>query len=1056
MKTDNGDKKINTINFDDDIEKKLELNELLNDIHNNPILQAPPVGLGQLITVENQPVKVEHMLKDLKFNENIELKLSEKYSAKEKKIEGTLISNNTIKFEFDNEDVIDPETMLVEIEIANPNKYNYLQIDNSPHSIIKSTKWVYRDKIIENINDYHVLLSFLNDKEYKTNKYNKNMDHFKNENEEVMPLTYGTREQLLHPKVYGTEFIFNNSVVMSSFIKKHDIVDGLIDMRPKTSDVFEIPIFSYIFGNGPNKKEYLLPLKMFKGLQLYITLNEFAFFVPCFNATINELLNISDKDDIRYESYYNFMSDYNTIKKMESLMTENEMFCKLEEDFNNEELMELDEGLIDNYSKFRIMYSDICKELTQYNSANMKLNYIETVLCLLGKIYNYLDDSCLNKEQQNIYEIYKINHKLVRDLFIFKICCYANLGSKFGDIDLSTYIKKNNVSEFKFDCFYLVKDNNEEPLSVLYQMVPHDYMMGKYRCIDFLKALFYANQKHKTNLSINKNNFDQYPGNTLVDINFIDFDDYNWNDNELSFKDNWSQIAFSNCQSRVDFIENMNDYKEKINKITEVRSFFVLNNKKMGNGCLNKCLVLSDSKTLPQFVFDNTFELFYLIPGTSYYISMNSNTSIKLNTTLGIVSNGEFCYQKNFNWQTKYFQPFTCNDFIKTFDDIAKKLSSNNSVLLENLYRTLILYLAQSPLEILIPYLYLLYQSQIDDNVKMYNKINLRDWILLILYYELDKEMRITYAKTRMPDLLKIVEDIPTSFVKNRYRYEKTKLKKKLTQCMEEYKKINQLKNKYNVVVSREYDLVSYNFTYVSYKNKDGSQIQISNAWSGDSKYYILMDKREFGTHPPSKLFCYMPSNNVTNIYQIILSDAYKTYPTCRFSSRYNRKIKNYWIETEFGNYPKEINKDDNTSYTDSNLIYHRLKECFNVKNSCLNKYNTAMDNNTQLYITKKLNGEESNLIMFSDYANQQDNYLFGHFTEINSKCIFGINIKKLKRELKLEDKVLKEFYIRMQSDLPYSQTDNFNNYEIYTFAEGYIHYDFDEFGNLKTGNIIQ
>ena len=41
------------------------------------------------------------------------------------------------------------------------------------------------------------------------------------------------------------------------------------------------------------------------------------------------------------------------------------------------------------------------------------------------------------------------------------------------------------------------------------------------------------------------------------------------------------------------------------------------------------------------------------------------------------------------------------------------------------------------------------------------------------------------------------------------------KLKKKLTQCMEEYKKINQLKNKYNVIVSREYDLVSYNFTYV-------------------------------------------------------------------------------------------------------------------------------------------------------------------------------------------------------------------------------------------------
>ena len=209
-------------------------------------MHAPPIGFGQLVTVESQPTKVEHLLKDIKFNESIELKLSEKYSAKERRIEGSLIGNNTLRFELDNDDVIDPETMIVELEIANPNKYNYLQIDNSPHSLIKATKWVYRDKIIENINDYHVLLSFLNDKEYKTNKYNKNIEHFKNENEEVMRLTYGTREELLHPKVYGTEFIFNNSVVQSSNIKKHDIVNGLIDMRPQVSKVFEVP-FLVIF-----------------------------------------------------------------------------------------------------------------------------------------------------------------------------------------------------------------------------------------------------------------------------------------------------------------------------------------------------------------------------------------------------------------------------------------------------------------------------------------------------------------------------------------------------------------------------------------------------------------------------------------------------------------------------------------------------------------------------------------------------------------------------------------------------------------------------------------
>ena len=80
---------------------------------------------------------------------------------KKKKIDGTSISNNVIKFEFDNDNIIDHESIIVELEISNSNKYNHLQIDNSPHSLIKSLKLVYKNKIIENINDNRVLISFL-------------------------------------------------------------------------------------------------------------------------------------------------------------------------------------------------------------------------------------------------------------------------------------------------------------------------------------------------------------------------------------------------------------------------------------------------------------------------------------------------------------------------------------------------------------------------------------------------------------------------------------------------------------------------------------------------------------------------------------------------------------------------------------------------------------------------------------------------------------------------------------------------------------------------------
>ena len=1052
---------INAVDGGDAFERMLENNEIMNDVMNNPVLQAPPIGLGQLITVENQPVKVEHMLKDLKFDENLSLKLSEKYAAKEKKIEGTLINTNTIKFEFDNEDVIDPETMQVEIEVGNPNKYNYLQIDNSPHSLIKSTKWVYRDKVIENINDYHVLLSFLNDKEYKSDKYNKNIEHFKNENEEVMPLTYGTREELLHPKVYGTEFIFNNSVVQSSFIKKHDIVDGLIDMRPKTTNVFEIPIFSYIFGNGPTRKNRLLPLKMFKGLQLFITLNEFAFFVPCFNATVNELLNVSDKDDINYESYYNFMSDYNTIKKMENLLEESEMFCPFEsdlaEDIAEPDVMEMENDdfqFLSEHSKAMRRMTELSKELTQFNCKNIKLNFLETVLCLIGKIFNRLDDSCTNREDQIIEKVYEASNVTTRNLLVFKCCCYANLRKKYDNINLSTYQKTNSVDKWEFDCFDVIKDSPNQ-LEAICNLLPNECYISMHTPADsFLKALYVSGLHHNPDIKIDQNDLSKLPGNTLIDVNYFDWqwDSNRWQEGRAELGGNWKGVAFNTLSNST----LGRSYRDQLNACNSYRDLVALNNNRLGNNAQNYCFLMHlPDVQLPEFVLDNNLELFYLVPNTQTYISMNSQTRIEIGEQIFDVANGEKYYNKATKRSTYVFIPFDTGAILLNYLSIGqilrRNLSEGLSSQLEEMYSELILYLAQSPLEILVPYILMLFAS----HEKFYKINNMRHWIVAVLGTVLQTELVKCYRYTRMPQIDKVLFGIPAAFVKLRYRYEKRKQKKKSTQCAEEYKKINQIKSKYNVIVSREYDLLSYNFTYISYRNKDGSALQVSG-WSGDSKFYILMDKREFSTHPPSKLFCYMPNNNVTNIFQLILSDAYKSYPTCRFSSRYNRKIKNYWVETEFGNFPKEINKDDNTSYTESNLVYQRLKDCFNVKNSALNKYNTAMDNNTQMYITRKLNGEESNLILFSDYANQHDNYLFGYFTEINSKCVFGINVRKLRRELKIENKTLKEFYIRMQTDIPYGTKDTFNNYEIYTFAEGYIHYDFDEFGNLKTGNIVQ
>lgn len=42
-------------------------------------------------------------------------------------------------------------------------------------------------------------------------------------------------------------------------------------------------------------------------------------------------------------------------------------------------------------------------------------------------------------------------------------------------------------------------------------------------------------------------------------------------------------------------------------------------------------------------------------------------------------------------------------------------------------------------------------------------------------------------------------------------------------------------------------------------------------------------------------------------------------------------KIKNYWNQTEFGNYSNEINKEDITSFIENNFIYQRLKSYFYI-----------------------------------------------------------------------------------------------------------------------------
>lgn len=254
-------------------------------------LIGPPIGNTQLT-----PVEIKQSTYDYVMFTNPTNIAKYKFKKEEQVVKGVFINNNEIQFIFHDDGLVDPSSLNFVIEIQNPHKSNYLQLDGTVHSIIKSTKWELGNKIIEEIHNYDMLLAFLNDKEYNLNTYADNNNSYYG----VM----GGKEILLHPQVYGTDSIFNPEQVITEDYEHSTIVtDGMIDIRSNSMSTFRINLFSYIFNNRTEESiNKLIPMNVFRDLKLTITLNEHCFFVPVFDAMVNDLVNGSYKNN-QYTSY---------------------------------------------------------------------------------------------------------------------------------------------------------------------------------------------------------------------------------------------------------------------------------------------------------------------------------------------------------------------------------------------------------------------------------------------------------------------------------------------------------------------------------------------------------------------------------------------------------------------------------------------------------------------------------------------------------------------------------------------------------------------------------
>lgn len=914
----------------------------------------PPIGIGSLIPVENEPVIMNPNL--IKVEDDEKNEVYYKYLKQEKMFKGHVINKNTIIFYFDYDDLIDPDSLVIEIEIANPNKYNYLQLDNSVHSLIKRTQWVYKDKILEQIDDYYLLMSLLNDIEYKTNKYADNIDYIKHKKEEEFPLTYGTRELLLHPRVYGTEFIFNNQVIQTNFLKKHEIIEGKIDLRPKTQETIIIPIFSYIFCNGPQRKTKMLDLGKFRGLQLRIELNEYAFFVPCFNATINEIVNVSEKDDVGFESYKNFMSDYNAIQNL-NLNSRDIIDLLKEEDpqFKDLDYMDIDEKNVVNdlfnispSNKYNCLkkIGECIKNIT-FTYANLPL--LEFIICQFSKlIFN-------NKENNS--DICDDNS----NLFPFFFNYYTH--------DITTDPQRVNEN--------VIKPNYENPK--LMNLEKYRHREEEEMPNEMLFSLMYAKRNIHPRLEY-----------------IIPFDNIKL-PNEIH-RNGWGRL-YNSIHFTLKKKENAS-----VREIPLIRQPYIEYNN-------NICL----------YVDINNFELYWIeqekISDTTYNLFMYN--LMRNNKKILYYDGKMYASQEIFDIGDMESISSLCDNILN-----IKKNHKNYFIIISIINSILN---SKANIKSLIPLSMMFF---FDPTKEIVNHI-ISFLIKIIKNANTENSDKIQEAIDKLLDM--------------KYNFESINSFEKRKQSKEEYEKLNKVKNKYNVIVSREYDPIEYYCRYSFYTYKDGKKIDYKEKWSGTSTYYQIIEKREFNTYPPSKVLFSIPDGKVKNIYQIIISKAYEKYPTCRFSSRYNRKIKNYFIETQYGIYPRKLNQYNNCSFSENNFLFNNLSKSFDVDNSAINIYNASIDNNTQMYITKKLNNNDSELFLFSEYANHLDNFLFGYFTEINSKCVLNINIEDVKKELKIQ-KEIGEFYMCIESDTVYEPEykDNFANYEIITICETKIEYNID------------
>ena len=216
---------------------------------------------------------------------NEDLMNYQKYDYSEKKITINGINygqrNEFVKFQIYCDGFTDPDNLILSFEVANPNTSNCIQVDGSCHSFIKSLKFQHLGQVIEEISDYNIIMSIMNDFTFKESLYNENVI-------EDDDYTIGSKELLFYPDKKGQISVFNPLKTKNELSQEKTVKNGMLDFTRAKSRKIEVKLFSYIFGKC-EKKYKLVPMFLFQGLEIIVEINDYACFVPVFNCEVQQL-----------------------------------------------------------------------------------------------------------------------------------------------------------------------------------------------------------------------------------------------------------------------------------------------------------------------------------------------------------------------------------------------------------------------------------------------------------------------------------------------------------------------------------------------------------------------------------------------------------------------------------------------------------------------------------------------------------------------------------------------------------------------------------------------